>query len=70
MQGTPIDGGVVTRAIDVIFNSLDAQLPKMKYMIEPADYNDFQIQSIDVATKKQRDALKEPRYRNAYSTRK
>ena len=46
MQGTLEDGGVMARAIDVIFNSLDEHLVLRKYMILPDGFNDFEPRSV------------------------
>ena len=45
MQGTPGDGGVMARAIDVIFNSIGNSLVSMKRIIVPDGFNDFIVQT-------------------------
>ena len=60
MQGSAEDGGVMTRAIDVIFNSIDDRLVSRKYIIVPDKLNDFQIQSVvDAATMQQKDIMRD-----------
>ena len=70
MQGSAEDGGVMTRAIDVIFNSIEERLVSRKYIIVPDRLNDFQIQSVvDAATMQQKDLMKD--FHSArYQTRK
>ena len=45
MQGTPEDGGVMARAVDVIFNSIGDNLVYMKRIIVPDGFNDFIVQT-------------------------
>lgn len=45
MQGTPADGGVMARAIDVIFNSLQGRQVERKRLIVPDGFNGFTVQS-------------------------
>ena len=46
MTGSPRDGGVMIRAIDVLFNSLEDRLVSRKNMIVPDRLNDFQVLNI------------------------
>ena len=46
MQGNARDGGVMIRAIDVLFNSLQDRLVSRKSMIIPDRLNDFQVFSL------------------------
>ena len=43
MTGSARDGGVMIRAIDVLFNSLQERLVFRKNMIFPDRLNDFQV---------------------------
>ncbi len=57
MQGVLDDGGVLSRAVDVLFNSVEGRLVATKYMVLPAEdkLNDFQIQTAaDAATMNQK----------------
>lgn len=45
MQGTQDDGGVMTRAIDVLFNSITDNVVNMKGIIVPDGLNGFSVQS-------------------------
>jgi len=59
MQGTPGDGGVMARAIDVIFNSLEERLVLRKYMILPDGFNDFEPRSVaDAAVAEQQEMIR------------
>ena len=44
MQGSPTEGGLLPRAIDVIFNSMEELQVRRKYLIVPDKTNSFQIQ--------------------------
>ena len=58
MQGTPTDGGLMTRSLDVIFNSIDGRQTSRKFVIESDKLNDFQIQSVaDAAIRQQREMM-------------
>ena len=43
MTGNARDGGVMIRAIDVLFNSIEDRLVSRKNMIVPDRLNDFQV---------------------------
>lgn len=59
MQGTPTDGGIMARAIDVIFNSLEERLVMRKYMILPDGFNDFEPRTVaDAAVHEQQEMIK------------
>lgn len=45
MQGTPDDGGVMSRAIDVLFNSIQHRLVVAKRLIIPDGFNGFSVQT-------------------------
>jgi kinesin family protein 23 len=67
MQGTLDDGGVMSRAIDVIFNSLEGRLVARRYMVMPAEHklNDFQIQTVpDAASMQQKEMLSDLKRNN------
>ena len=51
MTGNARDGGVMIRAIDVLFNSIDDRLVSRKNMIVPDRLNDFQVFKKDIAGK-------------------
>ena len=42
-QGSPSDGGIMPRAIDVIFNSIEGRQTSRKYVVESDRLNDFQV---------------------------
>jgi hypothetical protein len=44
MQGSPQEGGLLPRAIDVIFNSMEELQVRRKYLIVPDKTNSFQVQ--------------------------
>ncbi len=70
MQGSPSDGGVMSRAIDVIFNSLESRLTSRKYVVESDKLNDFQIQSVaDAASRQQQEMVNDMKTRT-YTTRR
>ncbi len=70
MQGTPMDGGLMSRAVDVLFNSLEGRLTSRKYVVESDKLNDFQIQSVaDAAAKQQQEMVSDMKSR-AYQTRR
>jgi len=57
MQGTNKDGGVMTRAIDVIFNSV-GELQTRKYQLKPDKLNGFEIQAdTDAALERQQELV-------------
>jgi len=59
MQGTPQDGGIMARAIDVIFNSLDDRLVSRKHMIVPDGLNDFEGRTLaEAAMNEQAEMIK------------
>lgn len=71
MQGSPSDGGIMTRAIDVIFNSIDGRQTSRKFIIESDKLNDFQIQSAaDATMRHQRELMSDMRSTNRYAFRK
>lgn len=70
MQGTTEDGGVMARAIDVIFNSVEERMVTRKFMLVPDQTNDFQINSVvDAVTLQQREMHNEMKASRGYSTR-
>jgi len=57
MQGTSKDGGVMTRAIDVIFNSL-SELQTRKFQLKPDKLNGFEIMlDADAALERQQELV-------------
>ena len=65
MQGTPADGGIMSRAVDVIFNSLGDRLTSKKFVVESDKLNDFQIQSVaDAVARQQQEMVADMRSRN------
>ena len=71
MQGSPSKGGLMPRAIDVIFNSIEDRLTSRKYQIESnRQRNDFQIQSVaDAAARQQKEMFHDMKTRQ-YPTRR
>ena len=62
MQGTPEDGGVMARAVDVLFNSISDSIVRMKRIIVPDGFNGFTVQSEAKAMEdRQRDLIDERR---------
>ncbi|KAG8201735.1 hypothetical protein JTE90_012795 [Oedothorax gibbosus] len=58
MTGTPYDGGLVPRSLDVIFNSIrDYQAPK--FVFKPDTFNGFKIQPFSEAMREQHKEIKE-----------
>ena len=60
MQGSLDDPGVMSRAVDVLFNSLEHRLVARRYMVLPAEdkLNDFQIQTVvDAASMQQKEIV-------------
>ena len=53
MTGNARDGGVMIRAIDVVFNSIEDRLVSRKNMIVPDRLNDFQVLKKDIVGKSQ-----------------
>ena len=45
MQGTPEDGGIMSRVLDVLFNSVGDHVVKMKRLIVPDGFNGFSVQT-------------------------
>ena len=72
MQGSPEDGGIMARSIDVIFNSIQEHMVPTKYLLVPDHLNDFQIQSSQEANMRQRtETMNELKAsRSGYSTRR
>ena len=66
MQGSPNDPGIMVRAIDVIFNSIEGRLVSRKHVVISDRFNDFQVQSVaDAAAMTQQelmDEIKRPYY--------
>jgi len=57
MQGTSKDGGIMTRAIDVIFNSV-SELQTRKFQLKPDKLNGFEImQDCDAALERQQELV-------------
>jgi len=70
MQGSAGDGGVMTRAVDVVFNSIEGRQTSAKFVVESDKLNDFQILSVaDAAAKRQREMINDVKTR-AYTTRR
>ena len=65
MQGSLEDPGVMSRAVDVLFNSLEHRLAARRYMVMPAELNDFQIATVaDAASMQQKELLSDLKRNN------
>ncbi len=60
MQGTPEDGGIMARAVDVLFNSITDNLVSMKRIVIPDGTNGFSVQEVAKAMEdRQRELVSE-----------